>query len=326
MNLNWFQTGVIPTNAMSGSYDYKLVLLSYVIAVLASYVALDIAGFLRTNAAFEEKKSINIWLLVSAFSMGAGIWSMHFIGMLAFTMSMPMSYAPFWTAMSMIVAIAAAWLALFLFTNRAGLSVRNLALGGIVLGIAIASMHYLGMIAMTPNMIIRYTPGLFFLSIIIALCASEAALWMSLRNKETSLAYRIQINVISAIIMGAAIAGMHYTGMAAAVFLPNETGVMTHQRIDTSLLGLYIAIITVFIITGALVVSTYKQLLTSRLHANNSKLKITQYALKELNSHLEKRINDRTQDLKSSLSLLKSIFEATSDGFIVVKSVNCCKF
>src|SRR5205807_2567578 len=89
MELNWFQQGPIPANVITGTYNYGLVGLSYIIAILASYVALDLAGRIRS----EETPHIQLyWLLGGAFAMGAGIWSMHFIGMLAFIMPMPMTY------------------------------------------------------------------------------------------------------------------------------------------------------------------------------------------------------------------------------------------
>src|SRR5687767_2544012 len=99
---NMFLTGPIPSNTISGHYDYGLVTLSYAVAVLTSYVALDLAG----RIIFETNKRIKIfWLIGGAISMGGGIWSMHFIGMLAYIMPMEMSYNPFWTALSLLIAI-----------------------------------------------------------------------------------------------------------------------------------------------------------------------------------------------------------------------------
>src|SRR4051812_5198246 len=104
MDYNWFQIGPIPANALYGFYNLKLVALSYLIAFLASYVALDLAGRLRLEAQPHLKWS---WLIAGAIAMGAGIWSMHFIGMLAFIMPMPMNYDLVWTGLSMLAAILA---------------------------------------------------------------------------------------------------------------------------------------------------------------------------------------------------------------------------
>src|SRR5690348_10315573 len=113
---DYFQIGPIPSDAMYGSYDLKLVFLSFLVATFASYIALDMAGRLRdeNNSRFASL----CWLFGGAFAMGAGIWSMHFIGMLAFKMSMPMSYDPFWTLVSMAVAILASFIALSLLMGK----------------------------------------------------------------------------------------------------------------------------------------------------------------------------------------------------------------
>lgn len=271
MDLNWFQLEANPVGAMYGHYNYRLVQLSFMIAILASYVALDIAAFLSINVPHEEKKS-NLWLFISAFSMGAGIWSMHFIGMLAFKLPMTINYVLFWTITSMLIAIFVAWWALFLFTHQSEAGAKRLIIVGVIFGLAIASVHYLGMMAMTADIMIRYQPGLFFLSIIIAICSSELGLWIALKNRNINVIDRIRINLISTFIIASGIAGTHYIGMRAAIFFPNTTEVMIHEKIDSGLLGFYIAIITVFIIAVALAWSTYKQFLMSKLKKSNDRL------------------------------------------------------
>ena len=169
---DWFQTGAIPANAINGHYDLKLVLLSYVIAVLASYVALNFAGRLRAE---RNPHAMPYWLVGGAFAMGAGIWSMHFIGMLAFIMPMPMEYNMGWTIASLLVAILASALALYILQKKSFVFV-DLALGGLIVGLAIATMHYMGMEGMKIHMNIHYLPGLFLFSIIIGVAAAEAAL------------------------------------------------------------------------------------------------------------------------------------------------------
>src|SRR3990167_8909984 len=121
-----FQLGPIPSNMMTGSYNLGLVALSYVIAVLASYVALDIAGRLSAEPRDDIKR---YWLAGGAIAMGAGIWSMHFIGMLAFVMPMPMDYDPYWTLGSLLIAILSSSFALFLLCKE-GRSLLYMALGG----------------------------------------------------------------------------------------------------------------------------------------------------------------------------------------------------
>lgn len=242
---------------LTGSYNLGLVAISYGIAFFASYIALDFAGRLRIETNPQVKW---YWLIGGAFSMGAGIWSMHFIGMLAFIMPMSMGYEPFWTIASLLAAILSAGFAMFLLRDEAR-SIWYLSAGGVILGLGIATMHYMGMAGMT-GMNIRYLPGLFTVSIVIAIVASEAALWLALKSNKGSFTKQIRMKILSGLIMGAAICGMHYTGMAAAVFTPLHMH-PTIEHIDPFTLSLYITGITGIILTIALIVSTYKQLMAS---------------------------------------------------------------
>ncbi|MEO8401799.1 MAG: MHYT domain-containing protein [Gammaproteobacteria bacterium] len=253
MDLNWFQVGPLPANIITGTYSYKLVALSYLIAVLASYVALDLAGRLRA----ETNKQIQYyWLIGGSFTMGAGIWSMHFIGMLAFVMPMPMSYELTWTILSLFVAMLASGIALYILRVKQR-PVLEIAIGGVFMGLAIATMHYMGMEGMKSHVDIHYLPGLFFLSIGIAIAAAEAALWLVLESNQGTFKRQIRLKIVSALVMGAAICGMHYTGMAAAVFTPLTHTMMATETIQPYLLAFFIAGITGLITSIALTISTY---------------------------------------------------------------------
>ncbi len=259
--MDFFQLGPIPENAITGSYyNYNLVALSYCIAVLTSYVALDLTGALRANSTSRIRLS---WLLGGAFAMGAGIWSMHFIGMLAFVMPLPMQYNIFWTILSMVVAIVASGFALFLLSKDNRLS--YMALGGVLIGLGVATMHYIGMYGMEGHVNIHYLPGLFILSILIAIIATETALWFALRlNQGHFKKHRLLVKVMGALIMGAAICGMHYTGMAAAVFTPTTS--VTHDlSIPPAGLAFYIAATTILIIALAILTSNHNQMLVSAI-------------------------------------------------------------
>lgn len=226
----FFQLGPIPANQLLGTYSVGLVILSYLVATFASYIALDITSRLRDVSI--TKSSMLMWLFGGAFAMGAGIWSMHFIGMLAFSIpNTPMSYALSWTALSMVVAILASGFALYLLKEQV-IKVVTLVLGGIILGFAIASMHYLGMEGMRGHMNIHYLPSLFLLSIVIAILASEAAIYLALKSSQVVARMRVRLKVISAFIMGGAIVGMHYTGMAAAIFTPYPNQVHEMDVLD----------------------------------------------------------------------------------------------
>jgi diguanylate cyclase (GGDEF)-like protein len=249
----FFLTGPIPAKAMFGTYNLSLVLLSYVIASIASYVALDMSAHLRRPT---TRSFYLVWLVFGACIMGIGIWSMHFVGMLAFNMDMPMGYNIYWTGASMVVAIIASLVAFLLFSIKKP-HLKHYLMSGIALGAAICTMHYTGMEAME-EVAIHYEPGLFFLSVLIAIAASMVALWLSVQSDRGNFIVRTRLKFGSALIMGLAIAGMHYTGMAAAVFTPEKAMHADGINIDLPLLSTSVIVFALSIMTIALTTSTYK--------------------------------------------------------------------
>jgi NO-binding membrane sensor protein with MHYT domain len=151
---------VIAPTMFPASYDALLVLFSVIVAVLASYTALDMAGRISTASG----RYARLWLAGGAVAMGLGIWSMHFLGMLSFSLPIPLGYDPAITAVSLLIAIVASAFALRLVCLE-HLPRRRLALGALVLGRAVASMHYTGMAALRMQPGIQYDPWLFLLSI-----------------------------------------------------------------------------------------------------------------------------------------------------------------
>ena len=202
--------------AMGGGYfDPVLVGMSYVVAVIASYTALKLAQ--RVSSA--EGRSARTWLPAGAVAMGVGIWSMHFVGMLAFSMDMPFTYDVPLTLLSMGVGILSSAFAIFV-ASRKEVGGRRLLGSGLFLGFGIAGMHYTGMAAMDMEADLSYEPFLFVLSIVIAIVASIAALWIALNlTEQRPNVGRYQVG--AAFVMGIAICGMHYTGMAAAIYTPH---------------------------------------------------------------------------------------------------------
>jgi methyl-accepting chemotaxis protein PixJ len=152
--------------AVAVDWDLRLVVLSYVVAIFASYTALDLAGRVAATHGWARR----IWLASNAFAMGTGIWAMHFTGMQAFRMSMPVTYDVLVTLLSMVIAIAASALALFI-VSRGVLRAPQLLVAGPIMGVGIASMHYTGMAAMRMPATISYDPFLFALSVLIAVVA-----------------------------------------------------------------------------------------------------------------------------------------------------------
>ena len=203
---------------MVGTYSGALVALSVVVAALASYVALDLAS--RVSGS-PSRRAARYWLGAGACSMGISIWSMHFIGMLAFRLPIRMSYDVGITLLSLLIAVLVSGFALFT-VSRGTLSWRRLAVSGVLMGSGIAAMHYTGMAAMQIQPGIRYQPAVFALSVAIAIAASMAALWIAFNLRAGGRGSRVKRRLGAACVMGAAISGMHYTGMAAARFAPDS--------------------------------------------------------------------------------------------------------
>ena len=238
-----------------GTYDPYLVALSISVACLASYTALDLGGRIRGSRRWAQLA----WLATAATAMGGGIWSMHFIGMLAFVMPMPVSYDLGQTLLSLVVAIGVTGFGFFMIGTRQ-VTELEFALSGIFMGIGIVSMHYTGMAAMRMPADIRYDPILVALSVLIAIVASIVALWLAFR---TTISWQ---RLLSAVVMGFAIAGMHYTGMAAATFIadPGMDGAHGKPALEPTDLALSIATITFVILLLALVASAFDRKLVQR--------------------------------------------------------------
>lgn len=234
---------------MTPTYDPLLVGLSVVIAMLASFAALNFAAQI-TSAGGSSRF---VWLLGGASVMGIGIWSMHFVRMLAFRLPVPVSYGIPLMLLSVGVAIAASLLALRVVTRKQ-MSDRTLLIAGLLMGGAIAGMHYIGMASMYAAARLSYRAPLVALSILIAVVASIAALWLAFRFRSARGGGRTLHKALAAVVMGIAIAGMHYTGMAAARFAPADAHAMPAGNVlATDELGWAIAVGALVMIALALV-------------------------------------------------------------------------
>ncbi len=199
-----------------GTYDHRLIGLSILIAIFASYTALGLGS--RTAAATGATRLT--WLICGAIAMGFGIWSMHYVGMLAFTLPIPVLYDLPTVILSLLAAIFASAVALFVVSRHAVAPV-DLAFGSIFMGSGILAMHYIGMEAMRVPAMCHYDPALLATSGVIAIGGSLVALGLTFRFREPVRA-GAGSKIASAIAMGIAIAAMHYTGMAAATFSPSS--------------------------------------------------------------------------------------------------------
>lgn len=228
------------------SHDPFLVVLSVIIAIIASYTALDLAG----RVAAARNRSRLAWLIGGAMAMGTGIWSMHFTAMLAFKPPVPVSYHLPTVAVSYLAAVFASALALWI-VSRPTLKWYTLVTGGLVMGAAIVAMHYTGMAAMRLQARLSYDPGLFTLSVVIAIVASMAALWLAFHFRTVKTTKDVLGKAVSAVVMGFAISGMHYTGMAASIFVKDSSlAVNLAQSIDAAQLGVSAIVVGTMTVLG----------------------------------------------------------------------------
>jgi diguanylate cyclase (GGDEF)-like protein len=198
---------------LAGSYEFGVVLLSVFVAMMASYTALSLAGRVTETTG----RASTLWLVGGAVAMGCGIWSMHFIGMLAFSLPIRLSYDLLWTLVSLFVAIGVSAFALRIVT-RPTIRRLDILIGGVLMGAGICSMHYMGMHALKMNPGIDYDPAIVALSIVIAVVASIVALWLAF-TLRSAYGWRAQVKKAgAAVVMGMAVITMHYVGMEAARF------------------------------------------------------------------------------------------------------------
>jgi PAS domain S-box-containing protein len=233
-----------------GSYNYALVALSVLIAMFASYAALDLAG--RVTAAGGWTRVF--WLLGGAGAMGTGIWSMHYIGMLAFILPIPVAYHWPTVLLSLFAAVLASGIALYV-VSRQKMGASRAVAGSVLMGAGIASMHYIGMAAMRLPAICQFNSSRVVMSVVFAVLISFAALWITFhfRDEKTGIGRE---KLAGAVVMGAAIPVMHYTGMAAASFSPSGMPADLAHAVSISTLGTAgIAAITFVVLGLALLTS-----------------------------------------------------------------------
>lgn len=258
---------------LTGRYDLLLVLVSGAVAILASYTALNLAG----RIAAARPAAVPYWITGGALAMGFGIWSMHFIGMLAFSLPIPLGYDLTITLASLVISICASGLALWLASQPA-LSWRDTLLGAFIMAAGISAMHYSGMAALLMQPGILYDPWLVGLSLVVAFLASGSALRIAFALRERSTWTRAARGG-AAVVLGFAIVGMHYIGMAAAGF-PNDSfcGAAV-QGLDRKWLATLVIVLTLAILSIALLLSV----LDARLAA---KTELLSHSLEQANQEL----------------------------------------
>ncbi|MFT5533302.1 MAG: PAS domain S-box-containing protein [Burkholderiaceae bacterium] len=200
---------------MVGVYDTGRIALSLLIAVFTATLALQIAGLGRLAKTPWQRQ---IAIFSGALALGGGIWSMHFIGMLAFRLCAEVRFDTWLTLLSVLPSLAASWMTLHLLTQRS-LGGRQLIIGGVLVGSGIGAMHYSGMAAMQMAPMLYYDPWWFLLSILVAVMLACLALWVRFGLQSSSRLKEWQKLLMSGVVMGSAVVSMHTLGMFAARFV-----------------------------------------------------------------------------------------------------------
>jgi PAS domain S-box-containing protein len=265
--------------ALSGSYDYGEVARSVLVAIVASYAALDVAGRVST----AERRARLGWLSGGATAMGIGIWAMHVKGMLAFRLPVPVEYD--WPTLlaALLVAIFASAVALYLASHQKMGRVKALS-GSLIMGVGIVGLHYTAMAAMRLPAIARYSPVLVIFSVLLAILFSLCALLMAFGLREETR-WSVPRRLGSAIVMGVAVSAMHYTGMAAASFIPASPPNLSHAVSISAVGNNAIAIATLIVLVAAMVTSSVDR----RANAE----------VERINQELERRVAERTLQLET---------------------------
>jgi len=231
------------TNILA-TYDYRLVALSVLIAICASYAALDLAG--RVTAA--RKNARLAWLFGGAISMGTGIWSMHYTGMLAYRLPVPVYYHIPTVVLSLVAAICASFIAFFVI-SRERMDVLHVVGGSLLIAAGIVTMHYTGMAAMRLQAMHEYDMVWVMGSVVIAVVVSFAAVGLISQFREEKPGMLLKI--LCSIVMGCAIPAMHYTAMGAVSYMPTSTAPDLTFALNMSALANAAIIILTFVLLGS---------------------------------------------------------------------------
>jgi signal transduction histidine kinase/CheY-like chemotaxis protein len=282
-----------------GYYETPLVLVSILVAIFASYTTLRLAE--RVTSA--HGRAVYAWTAGGALAMGSGIWAMHFIGMLAFRLPIPVGYDLRDTLLSLLLPIVVSGMALWQ-ASRHELHWKRLASSALLMGIGINAMHYTGMAAMHMEPGIAYDPSLFALSVLIAIVASAGALWIAFRLRR-SFPHVVLARAGAAIVLGIAIVGMHYTGMAAARFPLGSVCRAATAGVSQDGLAVLVVAASLFILTVALLSSVFD----ARLESNALVLAASQASAAERQALLLREREARSH--AESVSAMQDEFLAT---------------
>ncbi|RPE79994.1 MHYT domain-containing protein [Vulcaniibacterium tengchongense] len=237
-------------HAVQCVHDPLLVALSYLVSVLGSFTALQLA--VAIPAARDARQRWRAIVAAGAAMGGGAIWAMHFIAMIACKMDIPVSYHVGLTVLSALIAMVSCMAGLAI-ASAGVFGWGKLVVAGLFMGLGVTGMHYSGMAAMLMPATTHYDTGLVVASGAIAVAASIAALWLAFNLRGWLQMFG------SALVMGVAVCGMHYTGMAASRFVPDGSGAAPAGGLSGAHLGLSIFLVTSVLLAAVLAISLVRQ-------------------------------------------------------------------
>lgn len=269
------------------AWNGSLIALSVLIAIFGSLTALSHARRMRESAG----RLVVIWLISGGITLGMTVWSMHFVGMLAFQLPIPIAYDNYLTLASIFPAIAAALLGFYL-VQSATMQLSRILVGGFFMGLGITAMHYTGMAALKMQPAISYDPLIFSLSVLIAVTAAIGAMLIIYASEKPMFSPTVQY-LLGALVMGCAISGMHYTAMLGTIIMPGSVCTVTGLRMEPAFLALIIT-------TGMILLFSMGWI--ANLYDRHNALKQLQMANAQLEEHgKEMRLIARAFDVQEGI-------------------------
>ena len=296
------------------AWNVPLVILSVLVAMIGSFTALTHAERMRS----AEGRAVKVWMWVGGATLGLTIWSMHFIGMLAFQLPIPVTYNLFLTLLSILPAIGAALLGFYVL-QAPKISPGLIAIASLCMGGGIGAMHYTGMAAVAPE--VFHDPSIVVLSLVIAVVASAGALLMMYRGDWLKLPPVIRFS-LGGVIMGLAISGMHYTAMVAAHVPADSVSLYGAGQMEVGGLAILVPAISLFWFCGGLLATLFDQRLARQNAASLERLRL---AHADLEAHA-RAMEILTKELQERDKRFQLLLESVAEGIYGVDLEGVCTF
>ena len=295
---------------MQISWNISLVALSVLVAMIGSFAALTHAQRMRES----NGRLATLWMLAGASTLGVAIWSMHFIGMLALHLPVPLAFDQTLTLLSVLPAMVAALLG-FQVLNHTHISNKRIAVSGLLMGAGISLMHYTGMAALRMSPAIEYDAPIFALSVAIATLASWGALLMMYQGERIKLRPFLRF-VLGAFIMGSAISAMHYIAMLGVIIPPGSVCMSDAYGIEPHILSMLVSVTALMWFSGGIFASLFDRRVAQQ---NARALAELEQQYLHLLTETEQQAVAMTKSLRDSEERLRMTLRCAPDAVFICK-------